>query len=61
MHACHHTDEGMWALVLIIGGCKLEIVDKFVYLASLLNSQNNTKDEIRRRLVQANRFYYVLK
>lgn len=43
------------------GEYNIEVVKEFTYLGSLVNSQNNVKEEIRRRLVLANKCYYALR
>lgn len=45
---------------LTIGGHNLEIVRDFVYLGSSINTQNRVTDEIKRRIILANRCYYGL-
>ena len=42
------------------GSCNFEVVDKFVYLGSAVNKNNETSFEIKRRIVAANRCYFGL-
>ena len=43
-----------------IDGDELEVVDEFVYLGSLVTSDNDTSREIRRRIINGSRAYYGL-
>ncbi|CAG9828508.1 unnamed protein product [Diabrotica balteata] len=46
---------------LLIDDLELEGVDTFVYLGSLLTKDNNVSEEIKRRIVLANKCYYGLR
>ena len=39
---------------------ELEEVDKFVYLGSLVTAENNTRKEMRKRILAGNRAYFGL-
>ena len=45
---------------VIIDGDEFEVVDEFVYLGSLVTSDNNCSREIRRRIIAGSRAYYGL-
>ena len=42
-------------------GDKLEEVDEFVYLGSIVTADNDTSKEIRRRILAENRTYFGLR
>jgi len=44
----------------VIDGDEFEVVEDFVYLGSLVTTDNNTSREIRRRIVNGSRAYYGL-
>src|SRR6201990_2432916 len=46
--------------MLEVGGKHFEEVNSFVYLGSLVNSENNIGEEIRRRVTLGNRSFYSL-
>ncbi|CAG9835752.1 unnamed protein product [Diabrotica balteata] len=46
---------------LLIDNLELEGVDTFVYLGSLLTKDNNVSEEIKRRILLANKCYYGLR
>ena len=46
--------------MLVVGGKHFEEVNSFVYLGSLVNSENNIGEEIRRRVTLGNRSFYSL-
>jgi hypothetical protein len=41
----------------IIGGHSFEVVEKFKYLGTLINTKNNVSEEIQKRIIAANRSY----
>jgi hypothetical protein len=45
---------------LIIGEQNFEVVDEFKYVGTLINIKNSISQEIKRRIVAANRSYYGL-
>ncbi|XP_058064584.1 uncharacterized protein LOC131214222 [Anopheles bellator] len=45
---------------IVIDGDEFEVVDEFVYLGSLVTSDNDTSREIRRRIISGSRAYYGL-
>jgi hypothetical protein len=53
-------DRARLASSVTIDGDELEVVDEFVYLGSLVTSDNNTSREIRRRIINGSRAYYGL-
>src|SRR6201999_1397026 len=46
--------------MLEVNGKRFETVNSFVYLGSLVNSENNIGEEIRRRVTLGNRSFYSL-
>ena len=44
-----------------VDGNKLEVVDEFVYLGSLVTADNNTSKEIHRRIQAGNRAHFSLR
>jgi len=45
---------------IVIDGDEFEVVDEFVYLGSLVTTDNSTSREIRRRIISGSRAYYGL-
>lgn len=54
------TDCGNRKQEINVGRYKFEWVEGFVFLGTLINSENNIQDEIKRRILLANRCYYEL-
>jgi hypothetical protein len=45
---------------LIIGDHNFEVMEEFKYLATLINTKNNVSEEIKKRIIAANRSYHGL-
>lgn len=42
----------------VIDGDEFEMIEEFIYLSSLMTTDNNNTREIRRRIVRGSRAYY---
>ncbi|XP_055632877.1 uncharacterized protein LOC129773302 [Toxorhynchites rutilus septentrionalis] len=55
------SKEKTVSLPRTVAGGELEVVDEFVYLGSLNTADNNTTNEIQRRIQAGNRAYFALR
>ena len=52
---------GLLLQTICVNGDEIEVVDEFVYLGSLVTTDNDTSREIQRRIMAGNRSYFGLR